>query len=328
MEVVTAQGGGTEAPADEDCDGLVDEPAPTCDAGLDLNSVDAWDAARALDICQTAGNGASWGLVSAAYVRADGTPAQPGANVGLLATFGDNLVPHSGERMLGLSSGHARDVYDVEGCGGNSCSTTGAGVPPAGFPQAVPGCGEPPTQMRDDIALEVALRAPSNASGYAFDFVFFSFEYPEFVCTPFNDQFVVVATPPPANAINGNIVFDNAANPVSVNLGFFGHCDPLTIEDWAKICNVLSNTQCPPSPSPYCPFGAALLTGTGFDVWGPSAGSTGWFGTTAPVEPGELVTLRFAIWDSSDSSLDSTVVADHFRWLATPASLGTAPIPE
>ena len=324
MEVSTP----SETPADEDCDGLIDEPAPTCDANLALGSQDAVEAARALDICEAAGAQASWGLVSAAYVRADGTAVQAALSTGLLAAFGDNIVPRVGARMLGLSSGHARDAQDANACGSKSCATLGPGNPPAGFPQAVPGCGAPPTMINDDIGLEIVLRAPANAYGLAFDFAFLSFEYPGYVCTPVNDQFVALVDPAPQGSVNGNISFDGNGNTVSINTGFLGHCDPATITEFASTCALLGNTQCPDPPNPYCPFGSSFLMGTGFDTWHGYAGATGWLTTTAPVSPNQDLSLRFAIWDTTDSSFDSTVLIDDFRWLATPASIVTTPVPE
>ena len=41
---------------------------------------------------------------------------------------------------------------------------------------------------------------------------------------------------------------------------------------------------------------------------------TKWLTTTAGVEPGEDFTIVFAIFDLSDSILDSYVFVDNFRW--------------
>jgi hypothetical protein len=144
------------------------------------------------------------------------------------------------------------------------------------------------------------LRAPVNATGYSFDFTFYSFEYPEWVCTAFNDQFVAIVDPPPEGAINGNIAFDSMTNPVSVNIAFFDVCDG-------------------------CPAGTAPLAGTGFDAWD-DAGATSWLRTQAPVEPGSEFTIRFTIWDTGDDLFDSTVLIDNFQWLATPVGVNTVPI--
>jgi hypothetical protein len=291
-------------PADEDCDGQTDEAFAECDAGLAIDDTDAMNAARAVELCTVATpGGVDWGVLSANYVRGDGAPATSGMYNGLLPTFGPNVPPRFGQSMLGLSSGHARDASQPNACGSLSCSVLGAGTPETGFPQQVPGCSGG-TNINDDIALEVVMRAPTNASGYTFDFTFYSFEYPEWVCTTFNDQFIAWVSPAPMGAINGNISFDSLTNPVSVNIALFEVC-------------------------PGCPLGTAELQGTGFDTWD-DAGATGWLVTQAPVDGGEEVTIRWAIWDTGDSAWDSTVLIDNFQWIADsgmPIDVGTTPVP-
>ena len=44
-------------------------------------------------------------------------------------------------------------------------------------------------------------------------------------------------------------------------------------------------------------------------------GATKWLSTVAPVQEQEEITLVFAIFDLSDSRLDSFVLVDNFRWL-------------
>jgi hypothetical protein len=53
--------------------------------------------------------------------------------------------------------------------------------------------------------------------------------------------------------------------------------------------------------------------------------STGWLHTEVPVRPGAVFTLRFALWDSGDPLLDSTVLLDALHFIATPPKLGTKP---
>jgi hypothetical protein len=56
-------------------------------------------------------------------------------------------------------------------------------------------------------------------------------------------------------------------------------------------------------------------------------GSTGWLSTTAPIQPGEDVTLRFVIFDEGDGVLDSAVLIDNFQWgAATVMGPSTGPI--
>jgi hypothetical protein len=310
IEVIVSEpgeDGEMPAPADEDCDAAIDEIEPPCDATLDLEDSDAMSGARAIELCQeTSASEKRWGVLAARYVRANGSPVgQTTPQVGLLSKFGGQVLPQGGARLLGLSSGHARTPGQPDACGQNSCDGFGAGSAPAGFPQDVPGC-DGASEINDDVGLELSLRAPTNATGYTFAFDFYSFEYPEWVCTDFNDQFIALVSPPPAGSINGNISFDSQNNPVSVNIAFFNVCAG-------------------------CALGADELNGTGFGGgWDDDAGATSWLETTAPVKGGDEITIRFAIWDTGDSSYDSTVLVDAFRWIANggTVSVGTVPVPK
>lgn len=282
---------GLPEPADEDCDGTKDNPLPPCDDNLAIDDFDPLHGAWAIDICQTAmPNDGKWGVLEAQYVRANGVPVNGASKqAGLLDGFGTNVTPFLGKRMLGISSGNARDAGDPGACGSQTCMGYGAGTPPNGFPQDVVGCFGG-SNINDDVGLQLKLRAPKNATGFSFNFNFYSFEYPEWVCTTFNDQYISWVDPPPMGSINGNISFDANTNPVSVNVAFFQVC-------------------------PGCPLGTAEMNGTGFDSWG-DAGATSWLKSTAPVTGGQEFTIRFAIWDTGDSALDSTTLVDNFQWIA------------
>ncbi len=288
-------------PADEDCDGLIDNVAPPCDMGLALDSNDPYHAAAAIGLCKTSAGVGDWGIVNAQYTRANGNALNAPLQHGLMGNFGPNMAPLEGDRLLVLSSGRGRIPGQANACGSLTCNGSGASAAPPGFPQDVPACPGS-TAINDDIALEVTLRAPTNATGYAFSFDFYSFEYPEWVCTAYNDQFIALVNPPPPGSINGNISFDAMTNPVSVNIAFFEVCAG-------------------------CPLGTAELVGTGFDTWN-DAGATSWLATTAPVDPGQLVTIRFAIWDTGDSAWDSTALIDNFRWIADGGTVTVGTTPE
>ncbi len=333
VSVGVGSGGGSQGNCDSltaICDGEL--AAPTlCDEGLNIDG-DALSAAKALDLCHQAKNG-GWGLVSAAYVRADGSPAQASKQTGLVSKFGDSIVPQAGKSMLVLSSGYARDAKAADGCGSETCKSSEMGVAPPGFPQDVPACPGS-KDIKDDIGLEVKLKAPSNAKGYQFNFAFLSFEFAEWVCTDYNDQFVALVSPPPKGSIGGNISFDTKKNPVSVNLALFDHCDPASKATFGSNCQFLafiSGATCPPTPNPYCPAGAGFLKGTGMGAPAPGewsdGGSTGWLITTAPVSGGAEFSIRFAIWDTGDDALDSTVLLDSFRWSADPVGIDTDVVP-
>jgi hypothetical protein len=179
-----------------------------------------------------------------------------------------------------------------------------------------PSCSQaihPGTTAFDPAALQITLRVPSNASSYQVDFNFYTFEFPEFVCDAYNDFFVLLQSPAPATSQFGNVAFDNLGNPVSVNNGYLEVCSPQTAG----------------GKSFDCPQGPALLSGTGFDTdeFGGSRAATGWLMTHSPVQPGSEVTLRFAVWDTGDPGLTSTVLVDNFRWVVTDAPSDPPPDP-
>ncbi|WP_437722970.1 choice-of-anchor L domain-containing protein [Sorangium sp. So ce861] len=288
------------APADEDCDGAVDNVAPPCDDGLSLEDFDPANGARAIDLCAFASrDDRRWGVLSARYVRGDGSPAARSPAVGLFDGFGPNVHAQGGARLLALSTGRARLPDHPDACWSESCSSYGPGAAPPGFPQDNPDC--PPSDfINDDIGLEVVLRAPQNATGYEFLFKFYTYEYPEWVCEDFNDQFVALATPAPPGSYNGNLSFDGEGRPVSVNIAFFDVCDG-------------------------CPLGSGELVGTGFSPR--RDGGTRWLKTRAPVRGGEEVSLRFILFDTGDNRFDSTALIDGFRWIATGGTVSVETTP-
>lgn len=148
---------------------------------------------------------------------------------------------------------------------------------------------------------KLTLKVPQNAQAFSFDFMFMSHEYPVYVGTQFNDKFLAILD---SSTFKGNISFDKNGNCISINNALFQECDPNA-----------------PNKKSTCNLGAAGLVGTGFDDVG--GGGTGWLTTTAPVKPGEVITLRYIIFDEGDHILDSTVIIDNFRWLAS--STGSAP---
>ncbi len=195
-------------------------------------------------------------MLSAQYVRGDGSPAEPSPAVGVLDSFGPNVHPQGGTRLLVLSSGRARIAGWPGACNANyGCTNYGPGVAPPGFPQSAPGAL--PRQTSTTTSPSSSSSAtPTNATGYEFAFKFYTFEYPEFTVEDcFNDQFVALATPAPPGSLNGNLSFDSLGNPVSVKLSFFEVC-----EDY--------------------PLGTDELEGTGFRLWN-DAGATSWLRTRA-----------------------------------------------
>jgi hypothetical protein len=345
--LISGADGGPEVWGDEDCSGVPGDSAKPCDQGLALDDVTPGDGAKAIELCQTATmTDKKYGVISAAYVRANGAAfpaAGPGVQVGIEPNFGPNVNVQGGSNMLVLSSGAARIVGQTGACGKISCEFNATATPPAGFPDPDPTCPPVPS-VADDVALQVQVRVPTNASGFTFSFKFHSFEYPDWVCTNngYNDQFVALMTPSPVGAdlppgaTQGNISFDSLHHPVGVNIGYFSVCDPTTPMRFASHCTSSATVTCPTLPSPYCPDGTAQLLNTGFDIWnkdGPD-GATAWLQSSTPAKPGSIITLQFTIWDAGNGEYDSTVLVDNIQWNATagvttptPVVVATQPIP-
>jgi hypothetical protein len=304
---------------DEDCNGKADDNPTACDGNLAVGSNNAEDGAKAIGLCKKA-NGASWGLVNARWATADNQPLSnfPDGDLGhgILNAFGPNVHPQEGHKMLALSSGTARQPTDP-----GYQSVTGfdkgySNSPPPGFPKESPSCpGSITGQPHDSAALEITVKVPSNAKSLAFNLDFYTYEYPEFICSEFNDFFVALLNPPPTSLPDGNISFDSQGNLISVNAGFLQVCHP---------------TQAG-GKSFDCPLGAGQLKGTGFDLDfldepTDNSAATGWLQTSAPVEGGSTIKLRFAVWDSGDGVLDSTVLVDNLTWDPKGGETVTTPI--
>jgi len=317
FDVVGGVDGG--AGVDEDCDGEIDNEVTNCDQGFDIDDPDPMNAAKSMGLCrQTDANAVgadkTWGVISAAYVMAGGGTGMNDLSHGLLPRFGAAGV-QEGLSMVALSSGTARapNQQGFQSPGGADMGTSGS--PPLGYPKESPSCpGVISGNCNDPAALELRIRVPTNAQSFSFDLNFYTYEFPVFICSEYNDFFVTMMDPAPPKLPDGNISFDQDGNPISVNNSLLQVCVPQTAGD---------------KDFP-CPLGSDLLEGTGFDETassGPHA-ATGWLQTRAPVEPGSVITLRFAIWDSGDHILDSTVLLDNFQWSVEPAkNTETKPVP-
>lgn len=305
---------------DEDCDGAFDNNPTACDTGLSVTSNSAVDAAKALGICQVA-KGKSWGLVSAQYVTADGQPLDnydsQGIGHGLLNGFGPNVHPQEGQTLLALSSGTARQPSDPgydSVSGHDKGYETGA---PPGYPKESPACPNVQTgEPHDSAGLLVKIKSPTNAKSLKFNLDFYTYEWPGYICSQFNDFFVAMMTPVPKGQGDGNISFDTKGNLISVNAGFL------------EVCGCSGGPPCQTTGGPFaCKLGSAQLQNTGFDDGGDSSAATGWLATTSPIQvPGAEISLLFAVWDSGDGVLDSTILLDNFTFDVDAAVTTTAPV--
>jgi hypothetical protein len=325
---------------DEDCSGSPAQRGENeCDKGLDIASTAAEDAARSIGLCKfTSADKKDWGVISARFTTADGSGSLDSPlQVGILPKFGA-LTPRVGESILALSSGVAR-APDQQGYTQTQNDELNGGEhrPPAGFPKASSVCPGDildvfSSRVYNQAALEVKIRVPTNAFSLSFDSIFYSYEYPDFICAPFNDFYATYLEPKDKG--DGNIVFDVNGDPIGVNNGLLAVCDP--------------SIQKPDAEKKFeCKQGVELLKGTGFgaseyvepavmlgnlvlspEKKGRGGASTGWLTTLAPVQAGSVITLRFTVWDTADAALDSTVLIDRFDWsVAKPTTAMTTPTP-
>ena len=300
---------------DDDGDGKVDNVI-TCDASLLTGSGQGTAAQllNAMEVCGTA-DAAHWGLVSASLTNGHAATAAGDGNFtyqhGIFQTFGTGgLGAREGSAFGVLSTGTA-DVNDSKD---NSPYFKGAktgmqtaqnGDVPAGYPRAAAGCTTLATVF-DVIDVKAQIKVPANAKGVSFDFNFLSGEWPEYVCSSYNDSFIAYLTSKAFNAgAAENVSFDATGNPISINAAFLNVCSPAGAVT-ACSAGLTSRTDA-------CSAGALPLTGTGFDDEGAYCGtqmssggaSTGWLTTTAPVMPGETITLEFIIWDTGDANYEA-----------------------
>lgn len=331
IEAPTPEG---DRPFDEDCDGEVDEiePVVLCDADIPVDELDPLAAAHAIDLCKMSAGPNDWGVVSAAWVMADGAP--PPVDVGSLSNFhrghgflddwGPNVDVRAGTKMLVLSSGAARRPNDPGYAAPSGFSKGYQGGFADGFPKESAACpGSLTGTPNDPTGVELIVRTPANATGFSFDFDFYTYEWPGFVCSTYNDFFLAILDPIPEGQSDGNISFDGDLNPISVNNALL------------EVCGCEGN---PPNPcfaggkTFNCSLGNIELIGTGFgfDTTGfEDHGATGWLRTTAPVPGNSDISVRFAVHDSGDGVLDSTSLVDNFQWILKPGTkVGTDPIPQ
>jgi hypothetical protein len=343
---------------DDDCDGNKDNPIPACDGGLASNSANPLDHAKAVDLCQFTTENPPldqkiWGVISGDFSRASGAGNESANARSIRTGFGTNVGPQMGQQFSLMSTGHAADTNDANP--GYQAPQGGVDVGadsslPADWLAAngnnlpnAPGCPAPQggSTGNNTIQLKLRVRVPTNANSFSVKIYFYSSEYPEWVCSAFNDFFVTLVD----SADNGN--------PADKNIAIYTDNNN---QDWPVGVNILEAanglfTECKNGPTG-CGGGAVAgnyagctstngLVGTGFDVVNPpsqfqadpgwcggsnlSGGATGWLEMSGNVEPGETMEIRFDIWDTGDPWYDSLVVLDDWQWSVQASQPGVKP---
>lgn len=227
----------------------------------------------------------------------------------------DAFPTREGEKVVFLSSGIAQEM--VTNVGGTIGTGMGGGnladlPPPMTRVEVSPGggddCVDNPALVgtgdcsntvevqysqggtANDLAfLSLSAVVPENTFGFTYDFAFFSVEYPVYYQSQFNDMYVAWLE---SEGWTGNISFDEFGSPISLNAGFLDYKD------------APNPTDCP------APCEAPELAGTAAQ----GHAGTRWLTSNAPVVPGETIEVYFAIFDLSDTALDSAVMLDNWLW--------------
>lgn len=224
-----------------------------------------------------------------------------------------------GEKLVVLSNGVAADLLDPNAQASTSTAFDGPildlpmplVVDPVD-PNGAVTCAEDPTLIGTGdcsnsivegwannfgawnyVELRLQGQVPGGVDGLAYDFAFFSTEYPNFYFPGgfgnYNDMYVAWLE---SEAWTGNISFDEQGAMISVHTSLFDYKD------------APNDFDCPE------PCSAPELSGTALE----GHGATKWLTTNTSVAPGETFELVFAIMDMKDPILDSMVILDNFRW--------------
>lgn len=312
---------------DDDCDGTVDNPPALCDGSLSLASSSGDDYVKALDLCQfttasATGAAKKWGVITGTpkLVRADTTSSPKSEQYGIMSYFGNSAYNgvKKGANLAVFSSGKAR--YPSQSgytkpkgwCGSYSAGTSSS--VPCGLDWNKTGC--PGGKAGNDSSgLTFQVRVPTNAQCISFRFHYLSSEYPEWVCTPYNDVFIAMLKSKSMSPGSGCC---GASPNVNCNISYGTSFTPVSVNN-----NLFVVPGCTSCTNP-------VLAGTGFDgscsgyIGG---GSTGWLYSYAPVTPGEIATFHSSIWDTGDNVWDSTVLMDSWDWYPGTCAIGTSPSP-
>jgi len=122
---------------------------------------------------------------------------------------------------------------------------------------------------------------PEGAESLSFDVAFLTKEYPIWYERPYNDMFIGWLE---SSTWTGNVSFDDAGNPLSLNAAFLElFDDDGDLPEFAGTCMRYS-------------------------------AGTRWLTTTASVTAGDEIELVFAIFDLDDVNWDSFAFVDNVRW--------------
>jgi hypothetical protein len=329
---------------DDDCDGETDDAPLPCDVALATDATASDDYARAMDLCSaTTVSPATpeervWGMTSSRFSLASGTGTPAAVSRSIRPFFGADNTAQAGSSLVVLSTGNAAAPgqtappfasFELGESLGTISATPTDWMAAHGYEQpAVPGCPpvKNPAVAYDSILYEMSVRVPTNAHSFRLQASYFASDYPEYVCNGYADRFLVlldsVAEGNPADKNLAVFANPNGADPMIdadqayLNSGYFPACSNGPVGCLSSV-GATEVTTC---------TSLAPLAGTGFDTATTQCSEsttvgagTDWLQLEGNVVPGELIKLRFILWDSGDGAQDSVVLLDNFRWSTEPA---------
>lgn len=233
--------------------------------------------------------------------------------IGKRSSFGNTnaFAPREGSQYVVLGSGRVSELDSTfGGCSGDLGAYDPGTLPPplVGSDVGAQNCVDNPAlvgmgdcsntiesqlagSVNDYTELRFTAQVPSTVNSFSYNLAFFSYEYPDYYLSQFNDMYIGWLE---SEVWTGNISFDEAGAPISLNAGFLDYRDANADDD------------------PMCQGNCVAPELHGTCMQGHAG--TKWLTTTAGVQPGETITVVFAIFDMSDSILDSYVFLDNFQW--------------
>jgi hypothetical protein len=263
---------------DDDCNGTKDD-VKSCEGTPSSTSSDPSDYAHAMELCAPE-------LVKATLDSPDPKARQVAADFGI-------FQPRAGARIAAFSTGVAAatnhgapsPIVGQTPQLGTDLGRAGDPYPGTVSAQSCPNLLPDPPTVNDLTSFVVTLTVPSNARSFLVDLNFLTSDAPEWPCSEYDDQALVVVE---GKLVSGNVLLDTKGHRMGVNHGLVLLAD------------------------------APRLSGTGFDGLDGNGqvkgAATGWITLQAPVFARETLTLRFHLFDAKDAIYDSVLLLDHFRW--------------
>lgn len=234
------------------------------------------------------------------------------AAIGTRSSFGGTgaFPPQEGSQYVVIGSGRTDELDNALGCN-SDLGAYDPGTLPApmiGSNVGAQTCTENPAligtgdcsntienqlagTVNDYTELRITATVPTTVNSFSYSLAYMSYEYPDYYLSVYNDMYIGWLE---SEVWTGNVSFDEQGAPISLNAGFLDYRDANPLND--PMCQ--GNCSAPEIHNT-CMQGHA---------------ATKWLTTSAGVKPGEQITIVLAIFDMSDSILDSYAFVDNFQW--------------